>query len=287
MKERMKCSEADAQAALSTLKNAFRKGLPSEWRFTRHPSGFFFICDVSLGVKYFGISFRSSPLDEEFRKDIDTFRMSDDRSKEVKSRDEKIARLKIKFQEILQNPESEICHEIKTVYEPGWGIYDIQKGFEELKKQGGRPLKIEIEREAIRPNAIILNGEIWARQDVWIHMKKPDLEYLLFERLTMHGLDKACIKVFAFLPSGELEQRKGMPISPRSIYLPRRKPQHEYEGFHTESYWSLPTEIEKTYLDLLFKQRKSQRDASVHLDDKDNKTLLLIRKILDTGTMKA
>jgi hypothetical protein len=282
MKDRMKCSAADAQAALSTLKTAIQKGLPHDWRFTRHPSGFFLICDVAFGIKYFGMSFRSSPLDEELKRDIDAFRLNKDNPIEAKRWNENIARLKIKFQEIIQYPESEVCHEIKTVYEPGWGIHEIQKGYEELKKHGGRPLSINLEREAFRPNAILLDSEIWARQDVWIQLNKPDLEYLLFERLTMHGLDKACIKVFAFHTSGVLEPSRGIPISPRPVYLPRRKPPNEYAGFHTESYWSLPTEIEKTYLDLLFKQRKSQRDEHMILSTSDIKEISIIRLILGT-----
>ncbi len=281
MKERMKCPESDAQAALGVLKTAIRKSLPSEWRFTRHPSGFFLICDFRRGIKYFGSSFRSSPLDEEFKKDIDALFVSCDRSIDAKRWNENIARLKIKFQEIIQYPESEICHEIKTVYEPGWGIQEIQRGYEELKKHGGRPLSINLEREAFRPNAILLENEIWARQDVWIQINKPDMEYLLFERLTMHGLDKACIKVFAFLSNGTLEERKGIPISPRPVYLPRRKPPREYEGYHTESYWSLPTTIEKDYLDLMFKQRKSKREDSVVFDSMDTRAVSLIRRILE------
>jgi hypothetical protein len=284
MKQRFSFSEAIAQQGLHSLKKAIGKSLPNEWRFTRHPSGFFLICDVASAVKYFGISYRLSPFDERLRGDIDTCIKSQDNRMESKQWNENIEKLKSQFQKIIQYSESEVCHEIKTVYEPGWGIHDIQKGFEETKKYSGRPITVKIEREAFRPNAIIMEGEIWARQDVWIRLDKPGIEYLLFERLTTRGLDKACIKVFAFHANGTLETKKGIPISPRPVYLPRHKPPQDYDGFHTESYWSLPTEIEKVYLDLLFKQRKSQRDGGVHLDSDENRMISIIRKILETKT---
>lgn len=287
MKQRLGFSEPQAQSTLLELKTAIRKSLPNSWRFTRHPSGFFLLYDVSVGVKYFGMSFRISPLDDQFKKDIESTLPKLNSRMDAKQWDVTISELKDKYRKIVQYPESEICHEIKTVYEPQWGIRDIQIGYEELKKSAGRPFSVKIEREAVRPNAIILKEEIWARQDVWIHMSIPCVEYLLFERLTIKGLDKACVKVFKYQPTGVLEPSTDILISAQPVYLKRKKPTQEFAGFHTENYWSLPTEIEKSYLDLLFKQRKSQRDASIHLDDKDNKTIMLIRKILDTGTMKA
>jgi hypothetical protein len=143
----------------------------------------------------------------------------------------------------------------------------------------GRPLPLGIERESIRPNAALYEGEIWARQDVWIHMGNPGDEFLLFERLTHYGLDKACIKVFRHDSGGSLQPSRGIQISPRPVYLPRRKPQGEYQGYHTESYWTLPTSLEKDFVNLLFKKRKSMRDGSAIFGPEDARAISIMLKL--------
>jgi hypothetical protein len=111
-------------------------------------------------------------------------------------------------------------------------------------------------------------------------LNNKDKEYLLFERLTKAGLDKSRIKICSFSSAGNLEFCEEQILWNEPIFLKRRKNLNQYKGFHTENYWTLPSAVEKAYLDLLFKERKAQRDSSVVMAREEKNKIIIINKII-------
>jgi hypothetical protein len=163
--ERINLSTQEARSYLEYLEKTLNENVPEDWRFTKHPSGFFLIYDLNKSIKIFGISFRISPWDSLLGKKIDKLAIQMCSIKRVIDLDVQIKNLRQDFLRIVNFPDAEISHELKTIYHPEWGINDIKKSYEELKKEVKHSTLVKLEREAFRPNAIISEGELWARQE--------------------------------------------------------------------------------------------------------------------------
>ena len=96
------------------------------------------------------------------------------------------------------------------------------------------------------------NDELWVRQKELIKIPQ-EIDYLFFERLTKEGIDKSSVHVYTRDTQGNIKLYEEYQVCKEPIIVTKAT---LLKGFHTASYWALPTYIDTLYLDLEYRSEK-------------------------------
>lgn len=255
---------------LEALKNAILSNAPGDWRFTEKPEADFmlsFLCD-GVPIKFVGRSYRESSDSEQL---FDDFMGHVNYGIENRGRFQwpAVGSLAHRYLKCLADPEAEICHEFKTILEPG----DIlSTEFEEDRNERDRfPHRMLQDRARVgynlrkRPNALVLPGrdgdlELWVRQGhpfLSVSAGRPNIgSYCIFARLSPEGVTQDNGIVWNFDPYGNASQVGeavcGTPFKiADSVQL--------YRGTRSKNYWDLPTHLDAMHNDANFSARECAR----------------------------
>lgn len=261
---------ADADAMIDRVKSFLEQHTPEDWRFTESPSSRFFIVDEKTQAKFMGLSYRDSQKGREILDFI---------QKNIRNAQHITSSLPDRVEEYkadVTDPSLPIIHDLRTVYKKGEKatIGEELKLFKKARGNLSHTIPLQSKRIASRPNAVLgTDGELWVRQYLnWVSMDPNDKEYYLFFTLRKEGLDRCRFTVFSHTSNGDLK-RVGEPRELRctgyhdSLGEIRKQfePESEQEGktdptrVRSESYWKVPTCVDRRYIDLDFKERYTRK----------------------------
>ena len=257
-KERFREDPATASSHIGRIMSVLEKKAPGDWRFTRSPVAKFLVYDTGTGFRILGRTYRDVGNDLVAKLEAPTLD------------DQTVKRLADEYLRAIGKPNTRIVHELKTVYKARQDISELKHTYRVARRDLPHIVPIDAKRIAARPNAIIEDSELWVRQKELMSIEDSGYEYLLFERLTQSGIDKSYVRVYIYDIHGNIRHDGSKDFAMPS--KPHISPSHESpNGFHTESYWSLPTYLDACYMDLDYKRR--EWPASIT----DKEALLLLR----------
>ena len=256
--ERFREDPATASSHISRIISALEKKAPDDWRFTRSPVAKFLIYDAGTGFRILGRTYRDVGHDLVTKLEAPTLD------------DQTVRKLADEYLCAIGEPNTRIVHELKTVYKALQDISELKHTYRVARRDLPHIIPIDAKRIAARPNAIIQDSELWVRQKELLSIEDSGHEYLLFERLTQAGIDKSHVRVYIYDVHGNIRHDESkdfaVPSNPHTS-LSHGLP----SGFHTESYWSLPTYLDVCYMDLDYKRRAWPASIT------DKEALLLLR----------
>ncbi|OGW13132.1 MAG: hypothetical protein A3G93_03510 [Nitrospinae bacterium RIFCSPLOWO2_12_FULL_45_22] len=248
-RDRFKFSEADARAHIYRIKEGLEKQAPSDWRFTRSPVAKFLIWDEATDFRIIGRTYRNTG-----REFLEKLKQIDFSARgEAKASKKIITQLANEYLELIRTPDSDICHELKTIFSKGQEITELKHSYRLARIFLPHIIPIDARRIATRPNAILCRAQqLWVRQNELLDLTaKEKNEYLLFEQLTPKGIDKSTLRIYLHDPKGDIMLHDTIIGAPEPIYFTHHGlPSH----LRTASYWSLPTYVDAEFLDLLYKK---------------------------------
>ena len=265
--ERFKKNVEVASMHIDRIKSVLGNESPDDWRFTRSPVAKFLIYDSQTGFRILGRTYRD--VGSEIIAKLEEPEFNEQKVKE--SADE--------YLNILKKPDAKIVHELKTIYRAGQEVSDIKHIYWNEQKILSHIIPIDARRIAARPNAIIDDRQLWVRQEELLSISDADHEYLLFECLTCHGIDKSFVRVYIHDIHGNIKHDESQDFSVHAepyLAVRHRIP----DDFRTATYWNLPTYLDACYLDLDYKRRAFPAQIT------DKEALLLFRIELINARVK-
>ncbi|MEM5790006.1 MAG: hypothetical protein AAGU11_22035, partial [Syntrophobacteraceae bacterium] len=171
-----------------------------------------------------------------------------------------------KYIDDVLDPGLGIVHTIPTVYGVGKEahIKEERKLYARAREELCHTIPMLSHKIASRPNAIVAaDGTLWVRQHLnWMNMDPNGKEYYLFQPLARDGVDKCRFAIFMYFNDGQLgrvgtEQKfycEGLVEALREtkMLIAGNNP------VHSESYWKVPTYLDRRLIDLDFKERYSR-----------------------------
>jgi hypothetical protein len=247
--QRFDCQPKDAIKYIEKFIEVLKNQSPDDWRFTRSPVAKFLIYDQKSGFHILGRTYRD--IGKDFLEKLKVAKIAVNSPE--KEHQKLIQKLAQEYLEIIQNPNAEIIHELKTIYSKDKDIGELKHSYKSARLDLSHLIPINARRIATRPNAIVTeNNELWVRQNELIKIPQ-EIDYLLFERLTKEGIDKSYVHIYTHDFNGNIKLLQEYQVSKEPIYFSKS----EFPGdFHTASYWALPTYIDTIYLDLKYRSEK-------------------------------
>ena len=233
---------------------------PVDWRFTESATSRFFIVDQESGAKFMGMTIRNSQKIQETIQFIQ--KNMKNTAIMLKELDNEIQI----YQDEILNPNLNITHHIRTVYPKGdkSDISQEREMFEKIRDAVGHVVPIASRKLGSRPNAIVApDGTLWVRQYMnWMDIKNSSpKEYYLFQPLTRDsGITKNTFRIFSYDANGNLITHKERTINCDN-YRPGIKDfkdEFTANDIRTESYWKVPTYLDRRLIDLDYKERYSK-----------------------------
>ena len=118
-----KYTEEEANKHLDTIIEILKEQSPDDWRFTTSPVAKFLIHDHKSGFRILGRTYRN--VGEGFLKELG--KNQADRQNIVKTKkDERVEGLANDYLELIKNPNADIVHELKTVYQRDMDIAELK-----------------------------------------------------------------------------------------------------------------------------------------------------------------
>jgi hypothetical protein len=265
--ERFHIAPKQARTMLAEVCAAITEQSPQDWRFTASPAAVFMICyePDTIGCRFIGRTFRDR--NEEGRKLIQRLQI-----KTVSG--EKLITCAQAYRQLILSPDCAVFHEMKTCYRGPMDLSEEKRLFARTKELVGHLVLLDEKRIALRPNALVTGGQLWARQGEFFDPSAADgdyREYLLFERLTSDGIDKSRHRIYSVNRQGHIRlEGEGGSASVRSPAWARAS------NLRSQSYWMLPTFVDVRYADLQYARRAWKGDDGERLDAQD---LLLLARI--------
>jgi len=264
---------------------------PDDWRFTESATSRFFVIDQESGAKFMGMTIRDS---HHIRDTLSFIRNNIRDSRLILT--ELDNQIRIYIAEIL-NPNLKITHHIRTVYPRGdkSEIAEERQVFEKTRDIVGHVIPLASRKLGSRPNAIVASdGALWVRQHMnWMDLKNGSAtEYYLFQPLTRdYGVTKSRFRIFSYDANGNLKTHQE-----QTIHCDNHRPgiKDFKQGFtadeiRSESYWKVPTCLDRRLIDLDYKERYSgellQNNEDVMTSD-ELIELHYLRKIVRTAREK-
>ncbi|MEW6457060.1 MAG: hypothetical protein AB1410_10160 [Acidobacteriota bacterium] len=256
-------TEPDAENHIKRIKEKLESQTPKDWRFTRSPVAKFLIWDEITDCRIVGRTYRN--VGNEFIEILRNPELFENRDQK-----EVISQITDEYLKIIRKPDSEIHHELKTIYGKGQEITELKHSYRLARIFLPHIIPLDARRIATRPNAIITKeGELWVRQNELLNIRGEENEYLLFEKLNPEGIDKSKVRIYLFDKKGNINLDQTFERSSRPIILSSHNlPNH----LRSASYWSLPIYMDAEYMDLKFKQKN-------HLHKLSSEEALLIFRI--------
>jgi len=249
-KKRFKCSDNDSNGYIDNFIKVIEDQSPDDWRFTRSPVAKFLIYDQKSGFRILGRTYRK--IGHDFLENLKIAKLNINTAEKDH---QKIAqKLAEEYLKIIQDPNAEIVHDLKTIYDQKMGIGELKHFYKSARIDLSHLIPINAKKIATRPNAIITEkNELWVRQKELIKIPQ-EIDYLFFERLTREGIDKSSIHIYTHDTQGNIKLYDKYQIYKEPIIVTKKV---SLKGFRTASYWSLPTYIDAVYLDLKYRSEKS------------------------------
>jgi hypothetical protein len=312
-------TQVEAARLLDDAVNALRQQTPVDWRFTQHPSACFFVslvCDCSVPgetprtcpdhVKLLGVTVRESEDGRKLLAVVEEYveqalvASSDGvghREAWAAANWKALRGMAELYLKDLARADSEIVHELRTAYGPAEDIAQRRASNEAVLAAHShtmilRHLKVTSTRASM-PNALLCAEptaggplRLWVRQGPrWSRATKDDHQapmYALFCPLQPEGPRFEEGRIWSFNSQGLL-RCLGAADVPRAGCVRWHKP----DGYHTESYWSLPTRLDVLRMDMDYLQREqahamTAREAMLrHVVDQAQALALTSLKLAD------
>jgi len=269
-RERFGLSDEQAKGLIQQVKETLEKQAPEDWRFTVSPTAIFFVAydPEDKDVRFVGRSYRD--CGDKGSRIVDGLKVKSLTPQDLNS-------LAQQYVSLLLSPRCQIYHELKTIYRKGQDLSEEKTIFSMVTSALTHIVPVGAKRVASRPNAIIRNGEIWARQGEYLDLSSETRahyqEHLIFERLTPKGVDKSIIHCYTLNKQGNLKFDHELKRSMVSI---GSTPGKGICG-RTQSYWTLPTYVDAVYMDLKYAAEHWQGDTQPEECLRPENTLLLLR----------
>jgi hypothetical protein len=274
--QRYKLEIEYAKSILKEIVATLKQQAPDDWRFTISPSARFFVVHLPSQVKILGFSYKEAGADivRAIQKSI----------KNNTIHNINLDRFVNMYLEALNNSNLKIIHHLRTAYPKEKGeIGEEKRIISSLKRELSHIILFQEKKFSSRPNALIIQGQLWVRQQYnWIDMRNYNKEYFLFKQLTPEGIDETKRKIFSYSVNGDIKEEtdlSGCPYCP-SCHLPIKKLE-SFINFRTESYWSLPTYIDRRLLDLEFRERSADKTEEGPLNKDEILELYFLRNLIE------
>ena len=265
---------------------------PDDWRFTRHASASFFVsivqqCPIPRSdatttehVKLLGVTSRSSrhtsELDRLLAEQTASMvaggaRPDSATAQESLSRLERMAELYILD---LECPESTISHEFRTAFAGDTPLAQRRDTKERVLADYTHTLVLRATKTAgvnsTMANALLCPDEdkpggfaLWARQgDRWSAVStgaKNSALYAMFCPLNSEGIDTDTGCIWEFRSNGSIARKSdAQPNAVLGAGWPGKP-----EGYHSESYWTLPTRLDVLSIDYDYLHREQAHRMSL------------------------
>ena len=236
------------------------KCTPYDWRFTDSVSSRFFVIDQESGAKFMGMTIRDSQNIQNILSFI---------QRNVRNSSLILSELDNKIQfyiDEIENPNLSISHHIRTVYPKGdkSEIAEERELFEKTRDIVSHVIPLASRKLGSRPNAIVApDGALWVRQHMnWIDLKNTSApEYYLFQPITRnYGITKNTFRIFSYDANGNLKTHQEKTINCESHHpgIKDFKPGFAPTDIRSESYWKVPTYLDRRLIDLDYKERYSK-----------------------------
>jgi len=253
---------------LVRVKQSLIKHTPDGWRFTESATSRFFIIDEASCAKFMGMTIRDSL---KIRGTVD-FIQTNLKNTAIVLR-EMDNNIKIYHDEIL-NPNLHITHYILTVYPKGskGDISEERDMFEKSRDAVGHVVPIASRKLGSRPNAIVTSdGALWVRQYMnWMDLSSSShKEYYLFQPLTREsGVIQNRFRIYTYNENGVLQSlsdlEKSISCEEKRPGIKDFMPDLNTDAIRSESYWKVPTYLDRRLVDLTFKERHSMKLLGKH-----------------------
>jgi hypothetical protein len=264
LEDRYKNCAGRADEIINKVETILEKNTPHDWRFTESPSSRFFIIEEETGAKFMGMSYRSGAESHKIIREIQ----------------KNVNNLKILFHNLnsyvdsyiveVLNPNLPLAHEIRTVYPRKKGdMAEEKRLFETTRTAVTHIIPLASRKIASRPNAIVdTHNTLWVRQYMnWVSMKPGSKEYYLFHPLTKEGLIRNRCALFSYSENGDVKklpehQIKGQfpaicALKADIVSQAQNENMKIEPDIRSESYWRVPTYLDRRLIDLDFKERYS------------------------------
>jgi len=274
--QRYKLEIEYAKSILKEIVATLKQQAPDDWRFTISPSARFFVVHLPSQVKILGFSYKEAGADivRAIQKSI----------KNNTIHNINLDRFVNMYLEALNNSNLKIIHHLRTAYPKEKGeIGEEKRIISSLKRELSHIILFQEKKFSSRPNALIIKGQLWVRQQYnWIDMRNYNKEYFLFKQLTPKGIDETKRKIFLYTINGDVKEEADLPGCRHSFncFLTISKPENS-GNFRTDSYWSLPTYIDRRLLDLEFREREAERAEEGLLKKDEIVELYILRNLIE------
>lgn len=247
-----KYTEEEANKHLDTIIKILEEQSPDDWRFTTSPVAKFLIHDHKSGFRILGRTYRN--VGEYFLNDLENIQVDEQNIAKIK-KDKRVEELANDYLELIKNPNADIVHELKTVYQRDMDIAELKHFYQTPRINLCHLIPVNARKIAMRPNAIITEKEeLWVRQKELIQIPQ-NIDYLFFEKLTKEGIDKSKICIYTHDTNGNIKFCEEFKVCEEPMIINYSNP--NLKALRTSSYWSLPTYIDAVYLDLKYKSEVS------------------------------
>ncbi|MEO0081824.1 MAG: hypothetical protein ABIL25_05985 [candidate division WOR-3 bacterium] len=243
--QRRRLSKEQADKVIQKLVQTVSEQAPDDWRFTTSPVAKFIIAYEPGGpdCRFIGRTYR----DHNGRGSALVQRLKAETVSELElqvARDE--------YRSLLEDPECDIFHELKTCYEPKQDLSDEKQFFEGMKLLVPHVVPMQAKQVAQRPNAIVDKGELWVRQGEFANVADEvsgnRWDRLLFVRLTKNGLDPSRQRVYKIDCQGTLRLEQEQEYED-VVPVPRLRPAG---ALRSQGYWMVPTYVDAVFIDLTY-----------------------------------
>jgi hypothetical protein len=292
--ERLGLRYPDSEEPRSLVKRVMavlEKNTPNDWRFTESPTSRFFIFDECSGAKFMGLSFRYS---KELQQIINALQHED--LKDARAIWISLEEYAAIYRQQVLRPDLKIIHDLRTVYPSRKGsIGEEMRVFERIRKEIMHMVPIGARKIGSRPNAIISEeNELWVRQYMnWLGSGSGGTEYYLFHPLTTEGTIRSRYRVWSLTDQGHLKREFDGSVAcdeTCKIISQCKKQIRPGQNIRSESYWKVPTNLDRRWIDLDFRKRMSHKNAASStgnpLNGRELSELFFLEQILESARSK-
>lgn len=267
------------------------KNTPNDWRFTESPTSRFFIFDENSGAKFMGLSFRHSKELQQILNALQHEDLNDARAIWMC-----LEEYAATYWQQLLRPDLKIIHDLRTVYPSRKGsIGEEMRVFEQIRQGIMHTVPIDARKISSRPNAIVTEeNELWVRQYMnWLGSGSGGTEYYLFYPLTVEGIIRSRYRIWSLTDQGHLKRQFDGCVAcdeTCKIISQCKKQIRPGQDIRSESYWKVPTNLDRRWIDLDYRKRMSPKNAASGkgnpLNGRELSELFFLEQILEAARSK-
>jgi hypothetical protein len=267
------------------------KNTPNDWRFTESPNSRFFIFDESSGAKFMGLSFRYSKELQQILHALHHEDLNDARAIWMG-----LEEYAATYRQQVLRPDLKIIHDLRTVYPSRKGtIGEEMRLFERMRGGVMHTVPISARKISSRPNAVVSGeNELWVRQYMnWLGSGSRGTEYYLFHPLTSEGIIRSRYRIWSLTDQGHLKRAFDGRVAcdeTCKIISQCKKKISPGRDIRSESYWKVPTNLDRRWIDLDYRKRMSPKNAASGkenlLNGRELSELFFLEQILESARSK-